>query len=181
MDVPARAGLTGSGSAPAATIAALVGTLCIVAVALAIHAAGPAGEPRRASVLLGLFTALFAVRVVGQLVVLTARPTWLPPMEQWNLLPYPILLPIQLVLLGLMVVVTADLGRGADALPAGGAAIGYSIVAFACAYWAAMAVRYGVRMRRRPAERWFGGTIPIVFHCVLAAWIFVLGTFHAAG
>ena len=29
---------------------------------------------------------------------------------------------------------------------------------------AAMVVRYAVRMRRRPGERWFGGAIPIVFH-----------------
>jgi uncharacterized protein len=42
-----------------------------------------------------------------------------------------------------------------------------------------MAVRYAVRMARRPGERWFGGAIPIVFHCVLAAWLFVFGSFHA--
>lgn len=181
MDVPAGARLKGARSAPAPTIAALVGTLGIVAVALAIHAATARDDSRRASLLLALLTGLFAVRVVGQVVVLTVRPTWLPPMEQWNLLPYPILLPIQLALLGAMVLVTADLARGASALPAGGPEIGYPLVAAACAYWCAMVVRYAARMKRRPDQRWFGGAIPIVFHCVLAAWIFVVGSFHAAG
>jgi hypothetical protein len=34
-------------------------------------------------------------------------------------------------------------------------------------------------MRRRPAARWFGGTIPIVFHLVLATYLYALGGFHA--
>jgi hypothetical protein len=43
-----------------------------------------------------------------------------------------------------------------------------------------MAVRYVVRMTRRPEQRWFGGTIPIFFHWVLAAYLFVVGLFHAS-
>ena len=181
MDVPARERLKRPRSAPAPTIAALVATLAVVVCALAIHAAGDTGAATRTSVVLGLFTALFAVRVGGQVVVLVAGPRWLPPMEQWNLLPYPILLPTQIVLLGAMVAVTGDLARGAQILPAGGPAIGLPLVAAACAYGAAMAVRYAVRMTRRPDQRWFGGAIPIVFHCVLAGWLLALGLFHAAG
>ena len=48
-------------------------------------------------------------------------------------------------------------------------------------YAGVMVVRYGVRMARRPAERWFGGAIPIVFHWVLAAYLVVFGTFHVSG
>jgi hypothetical protein len=51
---------------------------------------------------------------------------------------------------------------------------------FAVVYAVAMAVRYVVRMTRRPAQRWFGGTIPIVFHWVLASFVAVLGSFHAS-
>jgi hypothetical protein len=47
-------------------------------------------------------------------------------------------------------------------------------------YAGAMVVRYAVRMARRPEERWFGGTIPIVFHLVLASYVLVLGRFHAS-
>jgi hypothetical protein len=32
-------------------------------------------------------------------------------------------------------------------------------------------------MARRPDQRWLGGTIPIVFHIVLASWLFVLGSY----
>jgi hypothetical protein len=181
MDVPALPRIGHARSAPAPTIAALLATLVVVVAALALHAFGNEADPRRAGVFLGLFTALFAVRVAGQTAVLAVAPRWLPPMQQWNLLPYAILLPLQLVMLAGMVAVTADLARGAELLPAGGPAIGYALVGAAGCYWGAMAVRYGVRMARRPGERWFGGAIPIVFHCVLAAWLFVLGSFHAVG
>ena len=55
------------------------------------------------------------------------------------------------------------------------------LVACACVYAAGMAVRYAVRMARRPEQRWFGGAIPIVFHFVLASWLLVLGLYHASG
>ena len=171
MDVPAR---LRARSAPPPTIAALVATLAIVVLALALHALGDASDPRTTRVILGLFTALLAVRVAGQVLVLLVRPSWLPPMANWNLLPYPILLPIQLALLALMI--------GISTTPRlVGAGVGDSLVEFACLYWAAIAVRYAVRMSRRPGERWFGGAIPIVFHCVIAAWVFVLGRFYAVG
>jgi hypothetical protein len=163
------------------TIAALVATLASVGGALVVHAGGDVGDASWTASFSLFFTALFAARVVGQLGVLVRQPRWLPPLEQWNLLPYPILLPIQLVLLGVMAAVTTDLGRGAETLPAAGPAVGYALAGGACLYWAAMAVRYAVRMRRRRDQRWFGGAIPIVFHCVLAAWLFVLGLFHAGG
>jgi uncharacterized protein len=180
MDVSARERLTPRRSAPAPTVAVLVSTIVLVAVLLAVDASGDMGDPRRASVVLALLTGFFAVRVAGQLVVLAARPTWLPPMGQWNLLPYPILLPIQVALLARMTAVTLDVARGGVSLPAGRPSVGYALLGCACAYWAGMGARYAVRMRRRPGERWFGGTIPIVFHCVLAAWLFALGLFHAA-
>ena len=51
---------------------------------------------------------------------------------------------------------------------------------FAYVYAGSMLARYAVRMSRRPGERWFGGTIPIVFHLVLAAYLYVFGSFHAS-
>ena len=44
-----------------------------------------------------------------------------------------------------------------------------------------MVVRYGVRMRRRPEARWFGGAVPIVFHLVLAAFLFTWGRYNVSG
>jgi hypothetical protein len=35
-------------------------------------------------------------------------------------------------------------------------------------------------MQRRPEQRWSGGAIPIVFHFVLAAFVYTLGSYHAS-
>jgi len=40
-----------------------------------------------------------------------------------------------------------------------------------------MVARYVIRMARHPEARWVGRTIPIVFHIVLAGWLFVLGSY----
>jgi hypothetical protein len=42
----------------------------------------------------------------------------------------------------------------------------------------AMVLRYGMRMWLLPHERWLGGTIPILFHAVLACFLLRLGLFH---
>ncbi|MDP9365759.1 MAG: hypothetical protein M3Q10_16310, partial [Chloroflexota bacterium] len=42
---------------------------------------------------------------------------------------------------------------------------------FACLYGGAMIVRYAATMLLRPEWRWFGHSIPIVFHLVLAAYL----------
>ena len=61
-----------------------------------------------------------------------------------------------------------------------GRGFGEAFLAFSYVYAGVMALRYVVRMTRRPSERWFGGTIPIVFHFVLASYVFVLGSYHAS-
>lgn len=128
-----------------------------------------------------LLTALFVARVVGQIVVALSAPAWLPPMEKWNLMPYPILLPIQLVIVGVMGWIDVAFARGTGAPTAGGAGLGRFLVAFGVVYAAAMVIRYVARMTRRPGERWFGGTIPIVFHLVLATYLLALGTAFVDG
>ncbi len=45
---------------------------------------------------------------------------------------------------------------------------------------ACLVPRYVVVMTLYP-ERWLGGTIPIFFHWVLAAYLFAYGRFHARG
>jgi len=118
-------------------------------------------------------TALFASRVAGQLLVAVRRPSWLPPMGDWNFVPYRLLLPVQLVLLGVMSWLAAH-------EPSAAPTLGRLLVELAVLYWAAMGARYAIRMIRRPDARWLGGTIPIVFHWVLAAFVFALGTAHIA-
>ena len=132
-----------------------------------------------AAALLTALEVLFLLRVAGQLLVVTRRPTWLPAMPEWQsgLLPYPVLLVSQVVILGLMTATAALLWSGSTLIPPLRQEYGVPVIAFALVYAGAMAVRYAIRMARRPTERWFGGTIPIAFHLVLAAWLLVLGVY----
>ena len=157
-------------STPAPTAIWLGATLALTASSLAGVLVG-SGCPAVLS--LSTFTALFATRVVGQLIVAARSPSWLPPMAEWNFMPYRFLLPVQVALL---VVMTWIAGHEPSSAPA----LGWTLVAFAFLYWAAMGLRYAIRMIRRPEARWLGGTIPIVFHGVLAAFVFVLGIAHIA-
>lgn len=168
---------------PAVTRIALVATLALAlggAADFVRRAPENRIDPDLAGRYLALFGALFCLRVAGQLVVLAAAPRWLPPMAQWNLLPYRFLLPIQLVFIALIAAIVVDFIAGPWFFAEPSPDFGLFLVAFSFVYAGSMAVRYVVRMTRKPAERWFGGTIPMVFHVVLAAFLFVWGTYDAS-
>jgi len=133
-------------------------------------------------VILSVLAGLFFLRVLGQALVAFAGVSALPAMPEWysGLLPYPLLLPTQLVILAVQGKVSLDLlrGRGFFVVPRPGA--GRSIQIFAVLYFLAMVLRYALTMAWHPDRRWLGtGTIPIVFHWVLAAYLLTLGRFLA--
>ena len=128
-----------------------------------------------------VFSVLFLVRVAGQLVVVLRAPGWLPPMHQWHLMPYRLLLPIQIGFIALMGLIIANLARGSGPFSNASPPFGRFLIGFSFAYAGVMVVRYVVRMYRRPGERWFGGAIPIVFHFVLAAFLFTWGKYNVSG
>ena len=137
-------------------------------------------DPTLYGVCLWLFTVLVLGRVLGQLTVAAYAPKWLPPMEQWQsgFLPYPVLLVGQVTVLTLMTWISVDFsgatGFWVEPRPRPGqAALWRSYL-----YFGAMITRYGIRMARRPDQRWFGGTIPIIVHSVVAAFQWTFGTFH---
>ena len=138
-------------------------------------------DPTVYSPYLWLFTLLLVWRVLAQIVVALSRPRWLPPMEQWQsgLLPYPVLLASQLIVLTLMVWISADFSRGAGFWVEPRPRLGLAALGWSYLYFAAMIARYIVRMVRRPDQRWFGGTIPIIFHCLVAAFQWTFGTYHS--
>jgi hypothetical protein len=171
------------GDAPRETKAALLATLALTAAALADYvrrAPSDAIDPDLAGAYLALLGFLFYVRVAGQLVVVKTAPRWLPPMHQWNLLPYRLLLPIQVVFVALIAAIVADFLAGPWLFAEPSPPFGRFLIGLSFVYAGSMLVRYVVRMARRPGERWFGGTIPIVFHIVLASFLFVWGTYHAS-
>ncbi len=125
------------------------------------------------AVILWALLTLFCLRVVGQVVVVLAHPAWLPRMAQWysGLLPYPLLLPAQVVLIALMSVMAWQVSAHVAPFGTPHRAVGVVLIPLAIVYAGSMAVRYAVRMARDPDQRWLGGTIPIIFHVVLAAFL----------
>jgi hypothetical protein len=133
------------------------------------------------TLLVWLFTILLVLRVAGQLVVVLRAPRWLPPMEQWQsgLLPYPVLLFGQIVVLTLMIWISLDVTNGTGYLvDPRRPGMGRACVWFSCVYFGGMVLRYIIWMWRRPDQRWFGGTIPIIFHSFVAAFLYTFGRYH---
>lgn len=136
-------------------------------------------DPATTAAILALLTGLFATRVVGQLIVVRWAPPWLPPMSDWysGLLPYPRLLATQLVMLGVMTTVVVGLAPEWPAVSSPRPLLGTLLLVIAWPYALSMPIRYGARMWKHPEARWTGRIIPIVFHVVLATWLFVLGSY----
>jgi len=130
--------------------------------------------------LLALLTVLFALRVLGQALVAFAGVTWLPVIEQWfsGVIPYPTLLIIQLLMLMLMVKITGEIWRGKGTFATPRPHWSQFLMKISAVYAGAMVLRYALTMISRPELRWLGDVIPVIFHFVLAGFIFVLGHYH---
>jgi hypothetical protein len=135
------------------------------------------------AVLLTLLAALFLARVVGQAAVAFGDVSFLPGMSHWysGLLPYPLLLPAQAAILVIQGLVCVQFARGRGALVARRRPrLGFVLIGVAAVYGAGMVVRYALTMAWYPERRWLGpGTIPSLFHVVLAAYIATVGHYHA--
>jgi hypothetical protein len=159
----------------------LVATLTLTVLAVADVLRRDELGPRTTAVYLLLFSLLFVLRVAGQIFVVLRAPAWLPPMGEWNLIPYRLLLPIQLAFVAVLTAIAAGLASRQGPLAEQHPSFGAFLIALSAVYAGSMVVRYAVRMRRRPGERWFGGAIPIVFHLVLAAFLLTWGRYHFQG
>src|SRR5262245_18755949 len=136
--------------------------------------------PRGVVVALRVLTGLFFTRVLGQVLVAFLDVRFLPPMAEWysGLLPYPILLPVQVVMLVVMAKIDTDVGRGTGAFARRSAGVGRVLRCGSYVYAASMMLRYVLTMTWHPERRWLHGTIPIVFHWVLAGYVWTLGRYH---
>jgi hypothetical protein len=118
--------------------------------------------------------ALFALRVLGQLLVVAGVAPFLPPMGDWQsgLLPYPLLFASQLVILALFGIICVQIsyGRGYFVQPRRWLATPLWI--FGWIYAGAMVIRYALLRT---------DIIPVVFHIVLASFLIVLARRHRRG
>jgi hypothetical protein len=135
---------------------------------------------RRLVWLLWVLLFAFCCRVLGQALVAFLHVTWLPPMEEWysGLMAYPLLLPIQLIIIAIYTKVCWDFTRGDGYFVQARPLFGRAVLSFGYGYLAAMIFRYIISMSLYPEARWFGGAIPIFFHWVLAAFIIAFGQYH---
>ena len=131
---------------------------------------------RAYAVLLGVLSLAFAARVLGQLLVAVFDVKFLPPMEAWysGLIPYPALLAIQLVILAVQLEISRELWVGARAASVPRPIAGRALAWISVVYFLTMVGRYLVTSVVLPEAGRFGDTIPIVFHWVLAAYLWVL-------
>ena len=131
--------------------------------------------------LLAVLTLLFSGRVLGQALVAFFSVRWLPAMYQWQsgLVPYPILSTIQLLMLVIMIKICTDIWRSAGCFGRRRPCWSRYLVGFSAIYAGAIVLRYLLTMIFLPEMRWLGGTIPIFFHFVLAAFLFTWGRFQS--
>jgi len=129
--------------------------------------------------MLALLTTWFFLRVLGQALAVFLQVDWLPATEHWasGLIPYPILLTIQVVMLIVMVKISTDVWRAVGFFSQPRPSCARFLIAFSVIYAGAMTLRYVLTMICRPEMRWLGGTIPIFFHFVLAAFLFTWGRY----
>jgi hypothetical protein len=140
----------------------------------------PRAIPLRYPLLLGACTALFVMRVLVQALVAVRDVDFLPPFERWysGVLPYPLLLPAQIILAALMLKIVRDFARADGYFVNLQPRTGRILIGLGLLYALAMVVRYGLTMTIYPELRWFTGTIPIWFHFVLAAFVLTLGHYQ---
>ena len=136
--------------------------------------------PRRLAPFLWVLLGLFVLRVTGQVLVVFFHVEFLPPMQQWysGLLPYGYLLPSQVVVIAVMAKVCVDFTRGTGFFVTPRRFFAVQWLYFGYFYLAVMVARYPIQMHLHPESRWFGGTIPIFFHWVLATFVILVGLHH---
>ena len=120
---------------------------------------------------LWILLALFALRVIGQLLVVAGLAPFLPPMHEWQsgLLPYPLLLASQIAILGIFGTVCVQFTRGRGYFVRHHTWLATPLWIAGWLYAVGMIVRYAVLKR---------DAIPVVFHLLLASFLLTVAHHH---
>jgi len=124
---------------------------------------------------LWLCLSLFVARVVGQIEVVLLSPSWLPPFRAWEsgLIPYGLLLPVQIMLTAWMAVVSADQWRGSGYFWVTLRSTRRRLKIVAGIYFAVMLLRLVITAAVPPHTLLERGLIPVLAHWDLAAFIYL--------
>lgn len=130
------------------------------------------------SLALWLSLSLFVVRVIGQIEVVLLSPSWLPPFRAWEsgLIPYSVLLPIQIVLIAWMAIVAADHWRGSGYFWVRHRSTRRRLKIIAGIYFAVMLLRLVITAATPPHTLLERGLIPVIAHWDLAAFVYLTGS-----
>ena len=122
---------------------------------------------------------VFILRVVSQMLVAAGVAPFLPPMEAWQsgLLPYPVLVMCQIVVITIYGKVCLDFTRGRGFFVQPRRGLGVGLLVFGSIYFGVMISRF-IILLSHPGEHWMGGPLPIVFHWLLAAFLLLVGSYH---
>ncbi len=133
---------------------------------------------RRRRQALWLCLALFVMRVVGQIEVRLLAPPWLPRFSAWEsgLIPYPLLLPLQVMLVAWMAAIASGHRRGSGPFWVASPRVKKRLRALAILYASAMLVRLVVTASRPPHSLIDRGLIPILAHWDLAVFLWLVGS-----
>jgi len=131
---------------------------------------------RRYAAALWVLTGLFAFRVVAQPAALVFDGL-LPAFNSWDggVLPYPVLLVTQLVILGWLARTAWRFTTG-KFVPR--RQIGRAALTFGGVYFAVMFLRLLLGATALSHVRWFASPLPAVFHLVLATYLLLYGYCH---
>ena len=111
--------------------------------------------------------ALFALRVLGQILVVAGVAPFLPPMDDWQsgLLPYPLLLASQVLILVLFGAICVQFSRGHGYFVRRHRWLATPLWGLGWVYAGAVVVRYALLRT---------DIIPVLFHIVLAVFLILL-------
>lgn len=120
---------------------------------------------------------LFLLRVLGQAAQHWFAQAWLPPFAAWqgSSTPYPLLLSVQLVILGVMAVVSQRAWHGR--IIARRNAVQW-LSWLGATYMILALARIAVGLSMDAAPPWFRAWISGVFHIVLAAFLLAFAAYH---
>jgi hypothetical protein len=133
---------------------------------------------RKYATILWILSGLFLGRVLCQLLVACFNVSFLPSMSEWysGLLIYPLLLPTQIAMLYVMYRINIGIMQGYSYLMKRRQRLGNFLIYFSIAYAVFMVGRYFISGARNPKRRWLPpGIIPMIFHWVLASYLWTLG------
>lgn len=123
------------------------------------------------AIMLWVLMLLFALRVLGQVVVMVWTPGWLPSAAYWysGLIPYGLLLPVQVGILLVQFIVARQCAIAQGFMIRHRPRLGFALVGLAWIYAGGMTLRLVLAIGN--SATWAHHLIPVTFHVVLALFL----------